>query len=143
MGRHKERLSFLGNQDRTSTTSRGSYADISVLKRMVFEGRRLRDKLLRKSRRKLVREARSQLVRASDRMIELEPTVEHARRTLAEAEDSYAAARRAAEEARGVLEAAQRERIPEGRTRRRSSASCSDSSSSLGSSPGPPRLLNR
>ena len=143
LDKQERKLALLEDQDDTSTTFHGAYADIAVRKRMLLEGRRLRDKLLRKSRRKKVREARSQLTLASKRMVELEPTIGNAQRILSEARAAYATAQRTAEDAREVLDAVQRERIPEGRTRRRSSASWSDSSSSLESPVGPPRSTVR
>ena len=122
---------------------RGSYAEIAVLKRILHEGNRVRDKLARSSQRRLVKDARLRLLRAHDRMAELEPKAAQARQALAEVEDAYADARQDAEEAREALEAAQSRRMPEGRSRRCSSTSFSDSSRGRNSRASPPRRPRR
>ena len=124
--------------DPLTNRPRGTYAEIAVLKRILHESNRVRDKLARDSHRRQVKAAQARLLRAHDRMAELEPQAAQARQALEELEDAYSEARREAEDAREVLEAAQVRRLPEGRTRRHSSTSSFHSSRSP-SRADPPR----
>ena len=124
--RQRKKLALLTEQDASSSTYHGVYADISVLRRMLREGRRVMDSLVRKARRRKMQDARTKLAHATERMAKLEKIIEDARKSISDAQEAHAAAQDAAADAREVLQASRGERPR--RTRSASSWSISSSS---------------